>query len=54
MKTALIQFETGNYKIRGNDVNVAGLQFPLIEHYKEGKNGGCNSRRRGTSRLSRT
>ena len=40
MKTALIQFETGNYKIRGNDVNVAGLQFPLIEHYKEGKNGG--------------
>jgi hypothetical protein len=40
MKTALIQFETGTYKIRGNDVSVSGLKFPLIEHYKEGKNGG--------------
>ena len=39
MKTALIQIKEGSYKIRGNDVSVAGLKFPLIEHFKEGKNG---------------
>jgi len=38
-KTALIQINEGTYKIRGNDVSVAGLKFPLIEHFKEGKNG---------------
>ena len=38
-KTALIEIKEGTYKIRGNDVSVAGLQFPLIEHFKEGKNG---------------
>ena len=38
-KTALIQINEGSYKIRGNDVSVAGLKFPLIEHFKEGKNG---------------
>ena len=29
-KTALIQINEGSYKIRGNDVSVAGLKFPLI------------------------
>jgi len=38
MKTALIEIREGTYKIRGNDVSVAGLQFPLIQHFKEGKN----------------
>ena len=38
-KTALIQINEGSYKIRGNEVSVAGLKFPLIEHFKEGKNG---------------
>ena len=39
MKTALIEIKEGSYRIRGNDVSVAGLKFPLIEHFKEGKNG---------------
>ena len=39
MKTALIEIKEGSYKIRGNDISVAGLKFPLIEHFKEGKNG---------------
>ena len=39
MKTALVKINEGSYKIRGNDVSVAGLKFPLIEHFKEGKNG---------------
>jgi len=38
-KTALIEIKEGTYKIRGNDVSVAGLKFPLIDHFKEGKNG---------------
>ena len=40
MKTALIEMVEGTYKIRGNDVSVAGMKFPLIEHFKQGKNGG--------------
>ena len=39
MKTASVKINEGSYKIRGNDVSVAGLKFPLIEHFKEGKNG---------------
>lgn len=39
MKTALIQFKTGTYKIRGADTDVSGMKFPLIEHFKQGKNG---------------
>jgi len=39
MKTALIELKSGTYKIRGLDVDLAGMKFPLIEHYKEGKNG---------------
>tara|TARA_R110000803_G_scaffold126384_1_gene193856 strand:- start:2703 stop:3743 length:1041 start_codon:yes stop_codon:yes gene_type:complete len=38
-KTALIQINDGSYKIRGSNVSVNGLKFPLIEHFKEGKNG---------------
>ena len=38
-KTALIEIKEGSYKIRGNDISVAGLKFPLIDHFKEGKNG---------------
>ena len=34
MKTALIQFKTGTYKIRGADTDVSGMKFPLIEHFK--------------------
>lgn len=39
MKTALIQFKAGTYKIRGADTSVEGMKFPLIEHFKQGKNG---------------
>ena len=39
MKTALIQFKAGFYKIRGTDQSVEGMKFPLIEHFKQGKNG---------------
>ena len=39
MKTALIQFKQGTYKIRGADTSVEGMKFPLIEHFKQGKNG---------------
>jgi hypothetical protein len=31
---------SGTYKIRGNDTDVAGLTFPLVEEFKMGKNGG--------------
>ena len=37
--TQQIKIKSGSYKIRGNDVSVSGLKFPLIEHFKEGKNG---------------
>jgi hypothetical protein len=39
MLKALIEIKEGSYKIRGNDVDLTGMKFPLIEHYKEGKNG---------------
>jgi len=39
MKTALIEIKEGSYKIRGNDISVSGMRFPLIEHFKQGKNG---------------
>ena len=35
----LIQFTQGYYKIRGTDVNVAGISFQLVEDYKTDKNG---------------
>ena len=38
MKTALIQFKQGFYNIRGNETSVEGMKFPLIEHFKQGKN----------------
>lgn len=39
MLKALIEIKEGTYKIRGTDVDLSGMKFPLIEHYKEGKNG---------------
>ena len=39
MLKALIEIKEGSYKIRGTDVDLSGMKFPLIEHYKEGKNG---------------
>ena len=30
----------GTYKIRGNDVDLAGLTFPLVEEFKVGARGG--------------
>jgi hypothetical protein len=30
----------GTYKIRGNDVSVAGMTFPLVEEFKMGARGG--------------
>jgi hypothetical protein len=39
MLKALIEIKEGSYKIRGTDVDLTGMKFPLIEHYKEGKNG---------------
>jgi len=38
MKTALIQFKNGFYNIRGSETSVEGMKFPLIEHFKQGKN----------------
>jgi len=34
-----IQFLEGYYNIRGNAINVEGLQFPLVHDYKVGKDG---------------
>ena len=30
----------GTYKIRGNDVDLAGLTFPMVEEFKVGARGG--------------
>jgi hypothetical protein len=35
-----IKFNDGTYKIRGNDVSVAGMQFDLVEGFKLGSKGG--------------
>ena len=35
-----IQIKQGTYKIRGKDVDLAGLVFPLVEEFKMGKTGG--------------
>ena len=37
---ATIQIKNGTYKIRGNDVSMAGYCFELVEQYKEGAQGG--------------
>ncbi len=35
-----IQIKQGTYKIRGKDVDLAGLVFPLVEEFRVGKTGG--------------
>ena len=37
---AIIELVEGTYKIRGQDVSMAGNRFELVEQYKEGANGG--------------
>ena len=35
-----IEIKDGTYKIRGKDVNLAGMVFPLVEEFKVGAKGG--------------
>ena len=35
-----IRILEGTYKIRGNDVDLTGMVFPLVEHFKVGAKGG--------------
>jgi hypothetical protein len=35
-----IRIKEGSYKIRGKDVDLAGMVFPLVEHFKVGAQGG--------------
>ena len=35
-----IRILEGTYKIRGNDVDLAGMVFPLVDHFKVGAKGG--------------
>ena len=35
-----IKIKSGVYKIRGKDVELAGMVFPLVEDYKVGAQGG--------------
>lgn len=37
---AKIQIKSGTYKIRGKDVELAGMVFPLVEEFKVGARGG--------------
>jgi len=34
-----VQFEEGFYRLDGNDINVAGLEFPLVKEFKVSRNG---------------
>lgn len=36
----LIRLTEGTYKIRGNDVDLTGMEFPLVKEYKVGAQGG--------------
>ena len=38
--TQKIRIKEGSYKIRGNDVDLTGMVFPLVEHFKVGAKGG--------------
>ena len=38
MKNIIIK--EGTYKIRGKDVDLAGMVFPLVEEFKMGSRGG--------------
>ena len=35
-----VRITEGTYKIRGKDVDLAGMVFPLVEHFKVGTSGG--------------
>ena len=35
-----IRIKSGSYKIRGKDVELAGMVFPLVEDFKVGAQGG--------------
>ena len=35
-----IKIISGSYKIRGNDVDLQGMVFPLVEEFKVGARGG--------------
>ena len=35
-----IRIKEGSYKIRGNDADLTGMVFPLVEHFKVGAKGG--------------
>jgi len=37
---AIIEIKEGSYKIRGQDVSLAGCRFELVEQFKEGASGG--------------
>jgi hypothetical protein len=37
---AIIEMREGTYKIRGQEVSMAGNRFELVEQYREGANGG--------------
>ena len=38
--SGMIRILEGTYKIRGKDVDLAGMVFPLVEGYKVGAKGG--------------
>lgn len=45
---AIIEIRDGVYKIRGQDVSMAGNRFELVEQYKEGSQGGYVTVKGGT------
>ena len=38
--TTQIEIKSGTYKIRGKDVELAGMVFPMVEEFKVGSQGG--------------
>ena len=38
--TQQIKIKSGSYKIRGKDVELAGMVFPMVEEFKMGAAGG--------------
>ena len=38
--TQQIKIKSGSYKIRGKDVELAGMVFPMVEPFKVGAAGG--------------
>ena len=40
MKNTQIEIKSGTYKIRGKDVELAGMVFPMVEEFKVGAQGG--------------